>query len=273
LFSDKIDNSIIAPAMALEIFHGFNLIHDDIMDGAGLRRNQVTVHKKWNENTAILSGDVMCIKSYQYLAQCPPEKLQELLSLFTLTAAQVCEGQQIDMDYEQEPYITMEDYIGMIALKTAVLIACAARSGALIADASQKRCESLYDYGYQLGLAFQIKDDYLDSFGDSAIFGKNIGSDIVSNKKTWLMVYALKQMDATRKRELFAMYDNPDVTPREKISRVLALYELLGVKSAAEKAIEEYFSNAVSCIDNPGFTSDQKERLIRFGETLIRRER
>ncbi len=273
LFSDKVDNSILSPALAMEIFHGFTLIHDDIMDGASLRRNQMTVHKKWNENTAILSGDVMCIKSYGYLSQCPPEKLSGLLSLFTVTAAQVCEGQQVDMNYEREPYITMEDYISMIGLKTAVLIACSAKAGAMIAGATQNQCDCLYQYGYRLGLAFQIKDDYLDSFGDTSTFGKAIGGDILSNKKTWLMVYALRKMDPGQNKELFSLFDNTEIGPEEKIKRVLNLYQALEVKNAAEEAIEEYFNKAVSEIETADFSALQKERLITFGRTLAERNK
>jgi geranylgeranyl diphosphate synthase type II len=273
LFSDKIDNSILYPALAMEIFHGFTLIHDDIMDDAPLRRNQTTVHKKWNENIAILSGDVMCIKSYQYLSQCPMEKLPAVLSLFSVTAAKVCEGQQIDMNFEKEPYITMEDYIGMIGLKTAVLIACSAKIGALIAGASEKQADDLYDYGYQLGLAFQIKDDYLDSFGDSKTFGKAIGGDILCNKKTWLMVDALRKMNAQEQKQLFRMYEEAEITPAEKIEKVLSLYKNLGVREAARLAIEGFHLKAVGAVGNSGFTSEQKERLITFGQALIDRNR
>jgi len=273
LFSDKIDNSILYPALAMEIFHGFTLIHDDIMDDAPLRRSQTTVHKKWNENIAILSGDVMCIKSYQYLSQCPKEKLPAVLSLFSVTAAQVCEGQQIDMNFEKEPYITMEDYIGMIGLKTAVLIACSAKIGALIAGASEKQADDLYDYGYQLGLAFQIKDDYLDSFGDSKTFGKAIGGDILCNKKTWLMVDALRKMNAQEQKQLFRMYEEAEITPAEKIEKVLSLYKNLGVREAAGLAIEGFHLKAMEAVGNSGFTSEQKERLITFGQALIDRNR
>jgi geranylgeranyl diphosphate synthase type II len=166
LFSDKIDRSIIYPAMGLEIFHGFTLIHDDIMDNADLRRNRTTVHKKWNNSIAILSGDVMCIKSYQYMSMAPAAKLKEVLDLFSETAEQVCEGQQYDMNFETSPLITMDEYLSMIGLKTAVLIAASAKVGAIVANAPATVCDALYNYAYQLGLAFQIKDDYFDSFGD-----------------------------------------------------------------------------------------------------------
>lgn len=203
LFCDKLDNSIIYPALGLEIFHGFTLIHDDIMDNADLRRNRATVHKKWNSNIAILSGDVMCIKSYQLISHAPDAVLKEVMEIFNKTAAQVCEGQQFDMNYESLPFITMDDYISMIGLKTAVLIAASAKIGATIAGADAKIKECIYNYGYMLGLAFQIKDDYFDSFGDSAVFGKKIGGDILCGKKTWLLVEALKMGDSATRQMLF----------------------------------------------------------------------
>jgi Geranylgeranyl pyrophosphate synthase len=172
LFSDKIEKSILHPALALEVFHCFTLIHDDIMDKADIRRGQPTVYKKWNNNIAILSGDVMSIKAYELLANAPKEALPEVLALFSKTAAQVCEGQQYDMNFENIPYITMDDYISMISLKTAVLIACAAKIGAIIAGANEKTAKILYNYAFDLGIAFQIQDDLFDTFGESNIFGK-----------------------------------------------------------------------------------------------------
>ena len=273
LFSEKIDNSIVYPALALEIFHGFTLIHDDIMDGASLRRNQPTVHKKWNNNIAILSGDVMCIKSYQLIGYTPEKYLNDVLNLFSDTAAQVCEGQQYDMNFETLPFITNEDYLEMIGLKTAVLIACSAKIGAIIGGSSPEVADALYNYGYQLGLAFQIKDDYLDSFGDSAIFGKNIGGDIVSNKKTWLLVESLKRAQGDDEKELNNLISKTDTDPKNKISKVLALYNKLGIKSAAEEAIGEYHKNAKNAIDSEHFTERQKESLLEFANLLLNREK
>ena len=273
LFSETIDNSIVYPALALEIFHGFTLIHDDIMDGASLRRNQPTVHKKWNNNIAILSGDVMCIKSYQLIGYTPEKYLKEVLKLFSDTAAQVCEGQQYDMNFETLPFITNEDYLEMIGLKTAVLIACSAKIGAIISGSSPEAADALYNYGYQLGLAFQIKDDYLDSFGDSAIFGKNIGGDIVSNKKTWLLVESLKRAQGDDEKELNNLISTINSDPKNKISKVLALYNKLGIKAAAEEAIGEYHKNAKNSIDSEHFTEKQKECLLEFANLLLNREK
>lgn len=273
LFSDKIDRTILHPAMGLEIFHGFTLIHDDIMDKAPLRRNRETVHKKWNDNIAILSGDVMCIKSYQYISEAPPAKLKSVLDLFSKTAAQVCEGQQYDMNFESLSFITMEDYIGMIGLKTAVLIAASAKMGALIADAPRDTCDAIYNWGYQLGLAFQIKDDYFDSFGDSNVFGKKIGGDILCGKKTWLLAESLRRSNPQKRKELQDLFKDSTMEPAQKISQVLAVYEELGIKSAAEEAMESYHRKSAEALTNSGLSNEQKERLFEFADSIINREK
>lgn len=273
LFSDKIDNSIVYPALALEIFHGFTLIHDDIMDGASLRRNQPTVHKKWNNNIAILSGDVMCIKSYKLIAFAPEKHIKSVLTLFSDTAAQVCEGQQFDMNYETLPLITTGEYLDMIGLKTAVLMACSAKMGAIIGGAAPECANALYNYGYQLGLAFQIKDDYLDSFGDTNIFGKAIGGDILSNKKTWLLVECLKRAQGKDSEKLNEFISSKKFEPKEKIAGVIALYEKLGVKTAAEEEIGEYHKKAQEALDCVHFTPDRRERLLEFANLLLNREK
>ncbi|NCB98149.1 MAG: polyprenyl synthetase family protein [Bacteroidia bacterium] len=273
LFSERIDNEILYPALAIEIFHGFTLIHDDIMDDAPLRRNQTTVHNKWNNNIAILSGDVMCIKSYQYLAHAPAASLSKVLALFSRTAAQVCEGQQIDMNYESVPFITTEDYTEMISLKTAVLIACSAKMGAIIAGAGDKVSDMLYNYGYKLGLAFQIKDDYLDSFGNTLTFGKAIGGDILCNKKTWLLVEAFKRANPEQTNALLDLFKNNSIAPEEKIAAVLAKYKDLGVKERAEKAIAGYHAEAREIVLAAGLTKAQESQLITFADKLIDREK
>ncbi len=273
LFSDKIDRSIIYPAMGLEIFHGFTLIHDDIMDKADLRRNRATVHKKWNDNIAILSGDVMCIKSYQYISEAPAPILKNVLDLFSLTAAQVCEGQQYDMNFENLSFITMEDYISMIGLKTAVLIAASAKMGAIIAGAPQSVCDAIYNYGYQLGLAFQIKDDYFDSFGDSALFGKKIGGDILCGKKSWLLAESLKRGDLNKRNELQDLLKNQSVTDEEKIKSVLSIYNELGIKEAAEQAMEFYHNKAIEALNNSSLKTEQRDRLLEFADSIINREK
>lgn len=273
LFSDKIDYSIMYPAMGLEIFHGFTLIHDDIMDNADLRRNRATIHKKWNTNIAILSGDVMCIKSYQYISHAPAPVLKNVLDLFSKTAAQVCEGQQFDMNFESLPFITMDDYIQMIGLKTGVLLAASAKIGAIIGGASQKTSDCIYNFGYNLGLAFQIKDDYFDSFGDSNIFGKKIGGDIICGKKTWLLVESFKRADAKTRQELYDILKTPATEAQAKIDKVLEIYKNLGIKEAAEEAIEKYHRIAIDSLKESGLNKEQTDQLIEFARGLTDREK
>ncbi len=271
LFSDKIDKPILYPALALEIFHGFTLIHDDIMDQAELRRGQQTVYRKWDNNIAILSGDVMSIQAYQLLANCPGNVLPEVLALFSKTAAQVCEGQQYDMNFENIPYITMGDYISMISLKTAVLIACSAKMGAIIAGADEKVCQALYDFAFDLGIAFQIQDDLFDTFGQGNVFGKKIGGDILNNKKTWLLVESFKVADKEQKRELDSIMALTEEQGEEKIARMKQMYENLGIKEAATAAIMGYYNSAISKIEGMGFTASQLEQLHNFANKLIKR--
>lgn len=273
LFSDKIDYSIIYPAMGLEIFHGFTLIHDDIMDNADLRRNRATIHKKWNTNIAILSGDVMCIKSYQYMSFAPAPVLKNVLDLFSQTAAKVCEGQQYDMNFESMPFITMDDYIQMIGLKTAVLIAASAKIGAMIGGATPKSAECIYNYGYNLGLAFQIKDDYFDSFGDSNVFGKKIGGDILCGKKTWLLVESFKRADATTRQELYINLKTRDAEADAKIQKVLDIYKSLGIREAAQEAIEVYHNKAIDSLKDGNLSKEQTDQLVEFARSLTDREK
>ena len=271
LFSDKIEKPVLYPALALEIFHGFTLIHDDIMDQAELRRGQQTVYRKWNDNIAILSGDVMSIMAYQLLANCPGDVLPQVLALFSKTAAQVCEGQQYDMNFEDIPYITMEDYISMISLKTAVLIACSAKMGALIAGADEKVSQALYDFAFNLGIAFQIQDDLFDTFGQGNVFGKKIGGDILNNKKTWLLVESFKVADNAQKQQLNAIMALTEEQGEEKIARMQQMYTTLGIKEAANKAIMGYFNKAVEIIGKIDFTTAQKEQLMLFADKLVKR--
>ncbi|MEF9930735.1 MAG: polyprenyl synthetase family protein [Bacteroidales bacterium] len=273
LFTDKIEKPILYPALALEIFHGFTLIHDDIMDNADIRRGQPTVYKKWNNNIAILSGDVMSIKSYELLANCPNEKLSQVLSLFSKTAAQVCEGQQYDMNFEEMSFITMDDYISMIGLKTAVLLACSSKMGAIIAGADKKVADSLYDFGYNLGIAFQIQDDYLDTFGQSNIFGKNIGGDILNNKKTWLLVESFKRADSKEKEELDFLLSLSADKRIEKIAGVQNFYTKMGIKEAAEHSIAEYHKKAMTIVESLLLTSTQKTQLETFAHNLLKRDK
>ena len=271
LFSDKIEKSILYPALALEIFHEFTLIHDDIMDQAELRRGQQTVYRKWDNNIAILSGDVMSIKAYELLANCPENVLPQVLALFSKTAAQVCEGLQYDMNFERIPYITMEDYISMISLKTAVLIACSAKMGALIAGTDEKTAQALYEFAFGLGIAFQIQDDLLDTFGQGNIFGKKIGGDILNNKKTWLLVESFKIADNRQKEELNAIMAMGMDEGEEKIARMKQMYTTLGIRESATATIMEYYNKALAIIEKNDFNESQKEQLKRFADKLIKR--
>ncbi|MBQ6311355.1 MAG: polyprenyl synthetase family protein [Bacteroidales bacterium] len=275
LFSDDIGEHILSPAMAIEAFHSFTLIHDDIMDKADIRRGVPTVYKKWNNNVAILSGDAMCLSSYQLLNAAPAHCTKAVHDLFTKTALQVCEGQQFDMNFETMDDVPMEDYMKMIGLKTGVLIACAASIGALIAGADHKLGKQFYDFGFQLGLAFQIQDDYLDTFGDEKVFGKKIGGDILNNKKTWLLIKCRELarekygMDGIRKLEgLLAMGENEG---KAKIEAVKSFYRSLGTDNLAEEAIDVYYSQAFSELEKTSLSDAQKAQLEIFASKLVSR--
>ena len=271
LFSDDIGPQIISPAMALEIFHNFTLLHDDIMDRAETRRGQATVCHKWNDNVAILSGDVMCIMAYQYLTEYNGSNLRDVLELFSTTSAQVCEGQQYDMDFEDQPTVTGSEYLEMIGLKTAALLACSAKMGAMIADAPQTQAEALYDYGWQIGLAFQICDDYLDTFGNANVFGKKIGGDILCGKKTWLLVEAFKRATGEHRARLDSIMAMGNDRAAEKIAAMQQLYVELGVKEDAVKAIEDYHAKAMHQLEGKAFSAEQIEQLREFSATLVHR--
>lgn len=267
LYRDDINEAILEPAAALEVFHSFTLIHDDIMDKSPLRRGQDTVWKKWNEDTAILSGDVMQIDAYKRLAKAPADKIGSALDLFSKTAAQVCEGQQYDMEFENRAEVKMEDYAKMIGLKTAVLIACSAKMGALIAGAPAKDCEALYRYGYELGMAFQVADDYLDAFGDEKVFGKPIGGDIVNKKKSWLTVRTLEK--TSDKKAFLEAMELPAETPEQKaakIAKVKAIYVACGVDKDAKAEIIRYSERAMEAVKD-----FQAESLRDFAEKLVGR--
>ncbi|MBR2063744.1 MAG: polyprenyl synthetase family protein [Bacteroidales bacterium] len=273
LYKDSFNEGILSPAAALEVFHSFTLIHDDIMDKADVRRGVPTVYRKWDENTAILSGDVMSIESYKFIAKAPAEMLPKALELFSTTAAEVCEGQQYDMDFEDMEYVPMSDYLKMIGLKTAVLIACSAKMGAIIAGASDNDCDMLYRYGYDLGLAFQIADDWLDTYGDPAVFGKAIGGDIVNNKKSWLMTRAF-EVAGDRRGELveaMAMPVETDLQKAEKIAAVKAIYDSLGVGEEAKNEIIRLNSQALAHAETLNIQPEAYALLEDYAKKLIGR--
>lgn len=276
LFKDEFSEEILEPAAALEVFHNFTLIHDDIMDKADVRRGVPTVYRKWNENTAILSGDAMVIDSYKRIAKAPACVLPEVMKLFSTTAAEVCDGQQYDMDFESSKEVPMEDYMKMIGLKTAVLIACSAKVGALIGGADESDCNNLYRFGYDLGLAFQIADDWLDTFGDASIFGKSIGGDILNNKKTWLMIQALEKADEETKSALFSAMDMPVDTDEQKAAKIAAvkeIYQAVGVGEDAHEEIVRLHDQAMKYAGMLSLPEEGHKLLKSYAETLLGRNK
>lgn len=272
LYRDEIGEGILDVAAALEVFHTFTLIHDDIMDKAPIRRGQSTVWKKWDANTAILSGDVMSIDSYRRMAKAPKDVLPQVLDLFSSTAAAVCEGQQYDMEFESVDKTEIGEYIGMIELKTACLIACAAKMGALVAGAPARDCDLLYEYGRNLGIAFQIEDDYLDTFGDVKTFGKSIGGDILNNKKTWLLTRAM-QKDEQAMAAAIAMPSGTPELDAAKIEAVTRLYRDLEIDIDAKAEIDRYHGIAMTCAEAIGLSAVKTEVLSRFADKLVRRNK
>lgn len=271
LFSDIVDKAV-KPAIALEIFHNFTLIHDDIMDNADVRRGKPTVHKKWNPNVAILSGDAAIIVAYKYVAQTDPALLPEILKVFNATALEVCDGQQFDMEYEKLPVVTEDDYLRMIELKTSVLLAAAAKTGAILGGASLQDAERLYNFGRNLGLAFQLQDDLLDTYGDPKVFGKAIGGDIISNKKTFLMINALKLATQPSQVALQKILKNEAIAPEEKIASVKAIYDEVGVKEITEKKIDFYYKLALAEIAKISVREERKEAILSYAEKIMGRK-
>lgn len=271
LFSDIVDKAV-KPAIALEIFHNFTLIHDDIMDNADVRRGKPTVHKKWNPNVAILSGDAAIIVAYKYVAQTDPVLLPEILKVFNATALEVCDGQQFDMEYEKLPVVTEDDYLRMIELKTSVLLAAAAKIGAILGGASLQDAERLYNFGRNLGLAFQLQDDLLDTYGDPKVFGKAIGGDIISNKKTFLMINALKLATQPSQVALQKILKNEAIAPEEKIASVKAIYDEVGVKEITEKKIDFYYKLALAEIAKISVREERKEAILSYAEKIMGRK-
>ena len=273
LFKEDMTPEILGPAAALEVFHSFTLIHDDIMDKADVRRGVPTVYRKWDENTAILSGDVMSIESYKLVAKAPAGVLPEALNLFSTTAAQVCEGQQFDMDFEDEESVPMKDYLKMIGLKTAVLIACSAKMGALIAGADEKTCDQLYRYGYDLGLAFQIADDWLDTYSDPKVFGKAIGGDILNNKKSWLLTRAFEKAGERRAELLdaMAMPVESEEQKAAKIRTVIGIYDSLEIGEEAKAEIIRLHSQALAHVQTLDLAPEAVATLENYAKNLIGR--
>ncbi|TVQ93902.1 MAG: polyprenyl synthetase family protein [Bacteroidetes bacterium] len=265
-------SDVIGPAVGMEIFHNFTLMHDDIMDQAPLRRGKPSVYKKWNANTAILSGDVMFAMAIQHIAMCPEKHLKTILDLFNKTVIEVCEGQQFDMTFESLDKVTEEEYINMIRLKTAVLPAACLKTGAIIAGASSHEAKQLYRFGESVGIAFQIMDDWLDIFGDEESFGKKTGGDIIANKKTWLYIKAFEMADETQLRDLRNAFTNRIYNPEEKISIVKNVYLKLKLDQLALKKMEEFNKKAYGHLNKIELPEEKKKDLKTLAEKLIDRK-
>lgn len=264
--------TIVKYAVAVEAFHNFTLMHDDIMDKAPLRRGKETVHKKWNVNTAILSGDVMLVKVYDMLLTIEPSKLTRVLQAFNTCAAEVCEGQQWDMEFEKETTVTELQYINMIKLKTAVLLGFCLELGAILADASDEDCLALRHFGTNIGIGFQLKDDLLDAYADPKKFGKQVGGDIIANKKTFLLIKALEKAKGKQKNELNRWLSVKPFKKKEKVEAVRSLYNSVGVASLAEKKINHYFDKGFKNLETLSCMEAGKVNLRGFAESLIGRQ-
>ncbi|MEA3462572.1 MAG: polyprenyl synthetase family protein [Bacteroidota bacterium] len=272
LFDGDVASALI-PAVAIEVFHNFTLLHDDIMDRSERRRGHPTVHIKYNENVAILSGDVMSILASHLMNQAPGVVLNTVHGVFTKTAMQVCEGQQMDMNFEELLSVSEEEYLTMIELKTAVLIAASLKIGAILGGASQRDSEDLYEFGRNLGIAFQLQDDLLDTYGDPAVMGKNQGTDIVDNKKTFLMIQALEAATVTQKEELITWLKEKDFEPKEKIRAVTSIMDSVNVKEVTEHRIKDYYQKALANLENLNRPEERKKELYNFASFLMNRNR
>lgn len=260
---------VLPVALAIEIFHNFTLLHDDLMDKADMRRGKETVHIKWNNNVAVLSGDAMLIEAYKEIIKTETPHLSQVMELFSKTATEICCGQQFDMEFEERMDVTIEEYLEMIRLKTAVLIACALKEGALVANASAEDCEALYQFGINIGLAFQLVDDLLDVYGNPETFGKKIGGDILCNKKTFLFINALQ---SERKDDLIHWINKTDFDPQEKIKAVTEIYTSLGLKEISEKLISDYYHKGMQFLGKVNVNESQKEELKKLAASLSSRK-
>lgn len=263
---------ILMNACALETYHNYTLLHDDLMDNADMRRGHLTVHKKWNDNTAILSGDSMLVLAFQRMMQCDTKHLKDILDLFTVTALEIGEGQQYDMEFETRNDVKEEEYIEMIRLKTSVLLACALKIGAILADASTEDADNLYKFGEQIGLAFQLQDDYLDVYGDSKVFGKEIGGDITSNKKTYMLINAFNKANDAQRKELTRWVSARDFDRNEKVDAVTRLYNEIGIDQLAQDKIAYYFAQSKKFLDAVNVSEEKKEELRKYAQKMMKRQ-
>ena len=271
MFKDD-PETILMPACALETYHNYTLLHDDLMDNADLRRGHMTVHKKWDANTAILSGDSMLVLAYQRMAQCEPAKMSQVLSVFTETALEIGEGQQYDMDFENRDDVKEEEYIEMIRLKTSVLLACALKIGAILAGASAEDADNLYRFGEKIGLAFQLQDDYLDVYGDTSVFGKAKGGDITSNKKTYMLINAFNRANPDQRKELERWVTVKDFCREEKIAAVTRLYNEIGIDRLAQDKIAQYFDESREYLAAVSLPEERKVELTAYAQRMMKRK-
>lgn len=271
LYKDNPED-ILMNACALETYHNYTLLHDDLMDNADMRRGHLTVHKKWNDNTAILSGDSMLVLAFQRMMQCDTKHLKDILDLFTVTALEIGEGQQYDMEFETRNDVKEEEYIEMIRLKTSVLLACALKIGAILADASAEDADNLYKFGEQIGLAFQLQDDYLDVYGDSKVFGKEIGGDIISNKKTYMLINAFNKANDAQRKELTRWVSARDFDRNEKVDAVTRLYNEIGIDQLAQDKIAYYFAQSKKFLDAVNVSEEKKEELRKYAQKMMKRQ-
>ncbi|MDD2538528.1 MAG: polyprenyl synthetase family protein [Bacteroidales bacterium] len=271
VFSDNLPPTVLYPALGLEVYHNFTLVHDDVMDHADMRRNRQTIHKKWDINTAILSGDALSMLAYRYMSRCEPLVLPLVLEAFHKAAEDVCEGQQLDVEYENQAYITAEEYADMISKKTGALIACSLQTGGLCAGAAPRAVNNLYNAGISLGIAFQIQDDYLDIYGDPNVFGKATGTDIANNKKTWLLTYALRQAageDLVRLNGLLTNREDP-----ERVAKIIGIYNKLGVREAAQEQVALYMGKTIAALEGLEARPERTGLLIEYIQSLLNRVR
>ena len=271
LYREDVD-TILPQAAGLVTYHNHTLLHDDVMDHADMRRGKPTVHNVWDENTAILSGDAMLILAYRLMAQCPADKLPQVLGIFTETTMEICEGQQWDMEFEKRMDVKVDEYVEMIRLKTSVLLAAALKIGACLAGAPEEDARKLYDFGMKMGLAFQLQDDWLDVYGDPKVFGKNIGGDILCNKKTYMLITALQQADDAQRAELEGWLSATNCEPAEKIAAVTRLYNKVGVGERCMERVEAYYNEGLAVLDSVALPAERKQVLKEFACSLMNRK-
>lgn len=272
LYKDDVE-SILPQAIGLETYHNYTLLHDDLMDNADVRRGMPTVHRKWDANTAILSGDSMLVLAYQRMQNCPADKLPAVLDVFTTTALEIGEGQQYDMEFETRNDVREEEYIEMIRLKTSVLLACAMKIGAIMADAPKEDVDNLYRFGERMGLAFQLQDDFLDVYGDPKVFGKAIGGDITSNKKTYMLINAIGKAEGKDKETLMGWINAKDFDREEKVKAVTEIYTRLGIDTMAKAKMEEYYAEALAALAKVSVPEEKKAQLREYAAKMMKREK